>query len=285
MTFVGIDELKTHYKSELHAINSRRRCASLPAITQLQLDLARPKPVVAPIITSAPVLRPIMSDPLIKMQETFLQTRPVSPLVEVVLKEPPTYPGPNSCIFHSHNAPSFPSLRECLYHMFYSHGFVISDYEYLQEVDKYLEICWSTIHLENTCLSCLRSFSSSTSVLNHICDTSHSCPQMSDELNDCYDFTSSYPDDGDEEMMIIDSRILLVPNGKALVCRRDNLNHSMMKLDMNDRIGTRTRMEVEAEDTRNREEEKFRQFEMKFMHRHKRYVRKDTARLRFQKIC
>ncbi|XP_061695860.1 cytoplasmic 60S subunit biogenesis factor ZNF622 [Syngnathoides biaculeatus] len=108
------------------------------------------------------------------------------------------------CLFCSHHSKS---LLRNVAHMTHVHSFFIPDLQYLVDLRGLVRYLGEKVGAGNVCLWCNekgRSFYSTEAVQSHMTDKSH-CKLFTDgdaalEFADFYDFRSSYPDRGDDDM-------------------------------------------------------------------------------------
>ncbi|SNX82096.1 related to REI1 - cytoplasmic pre-60S factor [Melanopsichium pennsylvanicum] len=111
----------------------------------------------------------------------------------------------HECIFCAKTG--FIALSDTLAHMSKVHGFFIPDREYLMDLPGLVGYLADKVAIGNICLYCNgrgKGFHNAESVRNHMLDKFHCKIAYSDqedqlELGDFYDFTSSYPQDEDED--------------------------------------------------------------------------------------
>ncbi|PWN26275.1 hypothetical protein BDZ90DRAFT_246736 [Jaminaea rosea] len=114
-----------------------------------------------------------------------------------------------TCIFCPPGTPAhnFPNLEASLAHMQKAHGFFIPERTYLVDLPGLAQYLADKVSVGHMCLYCNgrgRGFSTAEAARKHMVDKNH-CKIAYDaeedkmELSDFYDFTSSYPDAGEEK--------------------------------------------------------------------------------------
>ncbi|ODQ52587.1 hypothetical protein SAICODRAFT_30696 [Saitoella complicata NRRL Y-17804] len=112
----------------------------------------------------------------------------------------------NSCLFCSPNNPPFSAVDECLKHMSSRHGLFIPERDYLTDLEGLLRYLQEKINVGHACLSCHKEYRSAEACRAHMISKEH-CKIKYDtqkdmlEYSDFYDFSASYSDVEDAEMV------------------------------------------------------------------------------------
>lgn len=251
-----IEEIKDHYKADLHVFNSKRRSKNLPPANEEEFNKLASKyikPLTSTTNTVAPS-KPASSAPQKSAKKMALSTdnaAKISKQISAVRKEkdqgdedgdqkeegeeddddeyeeviPENFPmGPCISIFDNRE---FDSVENCIAYMSRSFGFFIPDSEYIDDLEGLLEYLGEKVKLGGTCLYCQRRFRSGRACQHHMTQLSHCKLKYEEgvdleEFEDFYDFSASYEDvsdDAEGEPVAEISAItgeLVLPDGRTL---------------------------------------------------------------------
>nr|CAG4650156.1 EOG090X06E3 [Sida crystallina] len=145
-----------------------------------------------------------------------------------------------SCLFCKHQSPN---MEDSVKHMSDMHSFFIPDFEYVSDVEGLLTYVGERIGQGHICLWCGhlgRQFPSTEAVQKHMIDKGH-CKMFHEgevllEYSDFYDFSTSYPDQGEgdeevEENILNDSGFELVLPSGATIGHRSLYRYYRQKLN------------------------------------------------------
>ena len=230
----SIEEIKEHYKADLHVFNSKRRSKNLPPASEeefckLASRYIKPTPKTNTVATP----KPASSAPQKTAKKTALNTDNVVKISkqvamaisntednieedvdeeeeegdeqeeeekeqELVQENLPM--GPCISIFDNKE---FDSVESCIAHMSRTFGFFIPDSEYIDDLEGLLEYLGEKVKLGGTCLYCQRRFRSGRACQHHMAQLSHCKLRYEEgvdleEFEDFYDFSASYEDVSDD---------------------------------------------------------------------------------------
>jgi len=235
--FETTEEVKEHYRTDWHVQNSRRRGNNLPPITfeefrKMMKKLGKAKPEKPKAVIEPRVHAPLpdhvktilkadisTKTPSSSSSSSSSNSSSSAAATQVVNaedededeeeeEEDPVQEwielpvGPKISIFDNK---TFDSSEECLKHMSDTFGFFIPDRENLQDLDGLLEYLGEKVKRGGLCLCCQKQFTPGWSCINHMIDKSHCKISYEedddfDELEDFYDFESTFEDvNSDEE--------------------------------------------------------------------------------------
>jgi pre-60S factor REI1 len=208
IAFPNPDDQRTHYRSDHHRYNIKRRVAGLapvPAAVFAQKLSERTQDVPAqPVSRCDPCGKTYVTDNAYrshlnskKHKENLLNGTSRSTLPAPAPSEEPQISS-TSCLFCT---ATFPSLEDNLTHMSSTHSFFIPDADYLVDITGLINYLAEKIAVGNVCIYCNgkgRELHTLDAVRKHMIDKGH-CKIAYDteadkiEISDYYDFTSSYP--------------------------------------------------------------------------------------------
>jgi pre-60S factor REI1 len=257
-SFPNMEVIKDHYKSEWHCFNSKRRAQNLPILRREQfLQLVKtsetkspPKSAVmtfkkdhnAPNRVEAPVAK---SPEKVKVEsisektvihgelvEGEQQAEDVSELASELESTKPKYKPVLGAAVSVFDDKIFSTSEETVDYMTMKYGFFIPDIEYLTDLDGLIEYLNEKVKEGCICLFCQKRFADGRATQHHMISKSHckiAYDESSgdvDELEDFYDFSSTYEDieeEIDENGEVIEEEAhpaatgeLVLPGGKIL---------------------------------------------------------------------
>ena len=260
--------MKSHYKSDWHIFNSKRRANGLTAVTEKDFILSgkkvlnnNKKPAAALLSLPPSPLKgggknsekkqPIKAlkegkDDLrttakeIGISEDRIESIISATTSEVVVEDAedeedeeieeedevalPT--GSNYCIFDNK---SFDNVDDNIAYMLNNYGFFLPEQEFLVDKEGLIEYLNEKVKLGGLCIYCQKHLRPGKPVQHHMISKSHCKLAYNeeidiDEVEDFYDFTSSYEDDNivfDEDGEVVGVEVtaigeLLLPSGKTV---------------------------------------------------------------------
>ncbi|KAH0827776.1 C2H2 type zinc-finger-domain-containing protein [Lanmaoa asiatica] len=209
IAFSSAEDQRTHYRSDHHRYNMKRRVAALPPVSvavfaQKLLERTQDTPsqthsrcdLCGKTYTTQNGYRSHLNSK--KHRENMLNGQS-SPLQQPSLpNEEPHHPTELSCLFCT---ASSSSLQDNLSHMSSAHSFFIPDADYLVDITGLVNYLAEKIAVGNVCIYCNgkgRELRTLEAVRKHMIDKGH-CKIAYDteidrlEISDYYDFTPSYP--------------------------------------------------------------------------------------------
>jgi pre-60S factor REI1 len=218
--FSSTENVKEHYKTDWHVLNSKRRASGLVPLKRDEFKLLKKeskakakeesasssssRSSAASVVTPAKKavarmkkVNEVGDDLSVEEGEGGEETSSAAP-------KPPEPPklGPNISIFDDHE---FSCTDDCLSYMCTNFGFFIPDAEYLSDLDGLLSYLGEKVKLGGYCLYCQKQFAPGRATQNHMVSKSHCKLAYDDEIDgeeydDFYDFSASYEDIDDDEV-------------------------------------------------------------------------------------
>ena len=260
--------MKSHYKSDWHIFNSKRRANGLTAVTEKDFILSGKKVLNSnkkPAATLPPsppspskgggkisekkqsikVIKEGKDDLRTTAKEIGISEDRIESIIsvtssEVVVEdvedeedeeievedEVPLPTGSNYCIFDNK---SFDNVDDNIAYMLNTYGFFLPEQEFLVDKEGLIEYLNEKVKLGGLCIYCQKQLRPGKPVQHHMISKSHCKLAYNeeidiDEVEDFYDFTSSYEDDNivfDEDGEVVGVEVtaigeLLLPSGKTV---------------------------------------------------------------------
>lgn len=145
--------------------------------------------------------------------------------------------GNNVCIFDDKQ---FPSAEDCLEYMSSKYGFFIPDFEYMVDLEGFIEYLNEKVKIGGVCLYCQKRFENGRSCQHHMLSKSH-CKiayddnedDETDEYEDFYDFSATYEDvdevELDENGEVIQDEAHVATTGELILPDGKILGHRMFR--------------------------------------------------------
>ncbi|TCD62607.1 hypothetical protein EIP91_006653 [Steccherinum ochraceum] len=228
IAFLSADDQRTHYRSDHHRYNMKRRVAGLTPVsvelfTQKVLERQRETavmasakgspasseetheeaPAEADAPTPAPPAQPTSPKPAPGVSLTAdadATEDEINQTIDEKIAAARARISPTQCLFCPSPSPTLSDNLD-LAHMSHAHSFFVPDTEYLEDLPGLLTYLGEKIAVGNMCIYCGgtgREFRTLDAVRRHMLDKGH-CKLAYDteeerlEVSDFYDFTSSYP--------------------------------------------------------------------------------------------
>jgi pre-60S factor REI1 len=237
-TFVDIDKVKEHYRSDWHVLNSKRRANGLIPLSKAEYKRALPmiekKRALKPALPANPNQSPKPPTNI----PTVETPQPADEEEEEDIDEniPEEELLPTASIF---DRKTFETMDECVDYMGLTYGFFIPEIEYLVDMNGFLSYLNEKVKAGHICLYCQRKFKRSRSCQNHMISKSHckiaySSDTDIEEFEDFYDFSSSYEDaeenECDEDGNPIEEKSLEIsPIGELVLADGRVVGHRMYR--------------------------------------------------------
>ncbi|TIA93324.1 hypothetical protein E3P99_00190 [Wallemia hederae] len=199
LAFSMAEDQRTHFKSDLHRYNMKRRVTSLPPISAEQFKekfeantATKPTAVqVKPNHVKEKNYKP--SKPVRDVQQ--IKEQPQLTEEEIYQERLKSRLSSLDCLFSSEK---FDSVEDNVRHMENNYSFFIPERDYIEDLTGLLQYLADKVSIGHTCLFCNKSFTSLESIRKHMLDKSHNkvaydLPEEKDEISDYYNFESSYP--------------------------------------------------------------------------------------------
>ncbi|KAK0527491.1 pre-60S factor rei1 [Tilletia horrida] len=219
-SFSNPNIMKDHLQSKKH--KDQALGASLKHAQQLQRPAPAPATATAAAAAAAaaaapaapaeasataPTERPQHQPPMTLNVPDNATEEEINALIDAKLKSATRIDPATHCLFCTTYSSPTPSLDAALEHMQRAHGFFLPEREYLIDLPGLMTYLADKITVGNICLYCNargKSFASLDAVRKHMLDKSHCKLAYTEEddimeLSDFYDFSSSYPDEDEEE--------------------------------------------------------------------------------------
>eukprot|EP00033_Pygsuia_biforma_P000487 GCRY01000575.1.p1 GENE.GCRY01000575.1~~GCRY01000575.1.p1 ORF type:complete len:378 (-),score=74.35 GCRY01000575.1:280-1392(-) len=264
LAFQTVGEQKAHFQTELHRYNLKRKVTGLPPLKQQAFDQrlnSLQKKVQTVEKTSAfeciPCGKKYSSSGALdqhlnskKHKETAKNFDPIKHQQKMTNKS--SQPKKETVDFSKmteeevadYKIANAPTMSEChclfcamvsnslesnISHMARDHSFFLPDVEYLVDLKGFVEYLAQKLAIGNVCLYCNKQFSALDSVQKHMIDQSHckvSDDCLENELDEFYDYSSSYPTNDEDGEMELDmsggARVsetggeLILPDGRSV---------------------------------------------------------------------
>jgi len=265
--FASIEKIKEHYRSDWHVLNSKRRSNNLLPLKRDEYKLivkqSEGNAKVLSVFPSKGVRHSEDSSSIIVHTTTSLKTfdktiendRPNGSNADAECDEdeewedmseegssskigkvqPPQKVSPTVSIFDDKE---FGTAEECVQYMSEKFGFFIPDIEFLTNLHGLLVYLGEKVKLGGYCLYCQKQCIPGRPCQNHMKSKSHCKIAYEegvdlDELEDFYDFTSSYDDldvELDENGEVIDNEARVVSTGELVLSDGRILGHRDYKI-------------------------------------------------------
>jgi pre-60S factor REI1 len=257
-SFPTMEVIKDHYKSEWHCFNSKRRAQNLPILRREQfLQLVKTAETKSPPKSAVMTIKkdhnahdrvevPMAKSPEKVKEESISektvihgelvegeqQSEDVSELASELESTKQKYKPVLGAAVSVFDDKIFSTSEETVDYMTMKYGFFIPDIEYLTDLDGLIEYLNEKVKEGCICLFCQKRFADGRATQHHMISKSHCKIAYDestgdvDELEDFYDFSSTYEDieeEIDENGEVIEEEAhpgatgeLVLPGGKIL---------------------------------------------------------------------
>lgn len=246
--------LHEHYRSEWHRYNLKRKVAGLAPLSKADFDARK----AAALAARAEQARDLGKQDHVKenkkekvsqrkqmmMRESIdsLNSPPSDQQQEDASRDGETEGNmdmeveisPNACLFDN---TKHEDVHSALDYMRQKYGFMIPDVEYLVDLTGLVEYLHEKVRLGNCCLYCERTFRTTISCQQHMIDKSHCKIKYDDEADmdefaEFYDFSSTYTEDGAEDVAAEDGGVAMDEEGGDEMDEDDLIGKNMGKIEM-----------------------------------------------------
>lgn len=205
LAFSMAEDQRSHFKSDLHRYNMKRRVTALPPISAEQFKQKFEENTATKPTT-------VQVKPNHVKEKNYKPAKPVKDVQEVReqphLSEEEIYQErlksrltSLDCLFSDDK---FDTVENNVRHMEQNYSFYIPDRDCIEDLSGLMQYLADKVSIGHTCLFCNKSFTSLDSIRKHMLDKSHNkiaydLPEDKDEISDYYNFESSSPSAQNDE--------------------------------------------------------------------------------------